>query len=103
MGLPESYMHELGREYQGVQFPDGRYFGSLMVYHHLHCLKHIYHALYPESYAEARPVVGKEDEFQKHTGKSTKFRSSSRTSVTLTTLQNIALAPSRHTSCVRLM
>lgn len=31
-------MRELGREYQGVQFPDGRYFGSLMVYHHLHCL-----------------------------------------------------------------
>ena len=38
IGLPETYMEELGRVYQGVQFPDGRYFASLMVYHHLHCL-----------------------------------------------------------------
>ncbi|KAH8911761.1 hypothetical protein BR93DRAFT_13883 [Coniochaeta sp. PMI_546] len=67
IGLPASYMRELGREYQGVQFPDGRYFGSLMVYHHLHCLKHIYHALYPEYYPDARPEAGHEDDFQKHT------------------------------------
>lgn len=31
-------MKKLDRTDQGVRLPDGRYFGSMMVYHHLHCL-----------------------------------------------------------------
>jgi len=68
LGLPESYMRQLGRVEQGVRFPDGKYFGSMMVYHHLHCLKHIYHALHPDYYPEARPTEGHEVEFAQHTG-----------------------------------
>lgn len=31
-------MHRLGREDEGVHFPDGGYLGMYTVYHHLHCL-----------------------------------------------------------------
>lgn len=31
-------MHSLGREEEGIRLPDGTFFGSLMVFHHLHCL-----------------------------------------------------------------
>ena len=61
-GLPKSYMDEVGRTYQGVRFPDGKYFGSLMVFHHLHCLKHIYHALHPDYYTS---MIPKDDEEKK--------------------------------------
>ena len=38
IGLPKSFMKEVGRLDQAVRFPDGRYFGSMMAFHHLHCL-----------------------------------------------------------------
>ncbi|KAB5515354.1 hypothetical protein GE09DRAFT_1160167 [Coniochaeta sp. 2T2.1] len=67
IGIEESYMQALNRIDQSVKFPDGRYYGSMMVYHHLHCLKHIYHALHPDHYPDARATAGHEDDFQKHT------------------------------------
>ncbi|KAG8424316.1 hypothetical protein J3458_001119 [Metarhizium acridum] len=50
IGFSAELMHELGREEEGIRLPDGTYFGSLMVFHHLHCLKNIYHALNPSYY-----------------------------------------------------
>ncbi|KAH8890215.1 hypothetical protein GQ53DRAFT_868018 [Thozetella sp. PMI_491] len=67
IGLPKSYMEEVGRVYQGVEFPDGRYFGSMMVYHHLHCLKHIYHTLHPEYYGIANKTGEEQEAWHKHT------------------------------------
>ena len=34
---PET-MRKLSREDEGIKLPDGNYYGSLMVFHHLHCL-----------------------------------------------------------------
>lgn len=31
-------MRKLGRIEEGIEFPDGGYFASLMVYHQLHCI-----------------------------------------------------------------
>jgi hypothetical protein len=31
-------MKAMGREREGIKLPDGTYFGSIMVFHHLHCL-----------------------------------------------------------------
>jgi hypothetical protein len=31
-------MKDLGRLEEGIELPNGQYFGSLMVFHHLHCL-----------------------------------------------------------------
>jgi hypothetical protein len=31
-------MKEMGREREGIKLPDGTYYGSIMVFHHLHCL-----------------------------------------------------------------
>ncbi|PNY29797.1 Uncharacterized protein TCAP_00291 [Tolypocladium capitatum] len=50
IGFSAELMHELGREEEGIRLPDGTYFGSIMVFHHLHCLKNIYHALHPAYY-----------------------------------------------------
>ncbi|GAB0139243.1 hypothetical protein EsDP_00007456 [Epichloe bromicola] len=50
IGFSSELMHELGREKEGIKLPGGTYFGSLMVFHHLHCLKNIYHALNPTYY-----------------------------------------------------
>lgn len=36
--IPESEVERLGREYQGVHFTDGGYYGMLTVHHNLHCL-----------------------------------------------------------------
>ncbi|KAF5862309.1 hypothetical protein ETB97_011833 [Aspergillus alliaceus] len=38
IGIPADLMHELGREDEGILLPDGTYFGSIMVFHLLHCL-----------------------------------------------------------------
>jgi len=50
LGISPETMKGLGRLDQGIKLPDGNYYGSLMVFHHLHCLKNIYHALHPEYY-----------------------------------------------------
>lgn len=36
--LPASDVEKLGRVEEGIQLPDGGYFGQLSVYHDLHCL-----------------------------------------------------------------
>ncbi|KAI0398267.1 hypothetical protein F5Y17DRAFT_411689 [Xylariaceae sp. FL0594] len=64
--VPASVMEELGRTEQGIRFPDGTYFGSLMVFHHLHCLKNIYHALHPQYYRLDRFSESEEAEYQDH-------------------------------------
>lgn len=43
-------MHRLGREAEGVHFPDGGYFGMLTVHHNLHCLMRIHHHSYLDYY-----------------------------------------------------
>jgi hypothetical protein len=43
-------MRELGRLEEGVKLPGGGYFASLMVYHHLHCIKRLHHFTYAEHY-----------------------------------------------------
>ncbi|KAF2766848.1 hypothetical protein EJ03DRAFT_277287 [Teratosphaeria nubilosa] len=50
LGLSPALMRELGREDEGIRLPDGTYYGSIMVFHHLHCLKNIQHSLHPEYY-----------------------------------------------------
>ncbi|KAI0123323.1 hypothetical protein BJ170DRAFT_687338 [Xylariales sp. AK1849] len=67
IGLPASFMEKLGRDYQGVKFPDGRYLGSMMAFHHLHCLKHIYHTLHPEYYSIANKTGEEAAAWHKHT------------------------------------
>ncbi|KAH9845365.1 peptidase family M28 family [Teratosphaeria destructans] len=49
-GVPAEWMHDLGREKEGVQLPEGTYFGVMAVFHNLHCLKHVQRALHPEHY-----------------------------------------------------
>lgn len=38
IGVAPDLMRKLGRVEEGIELPDGTYFGSLMVFHHLHCL-----------------------------------------------------------------
>ncbi|SPQ23412.1 1bc153c3-b1e0-449e-8bc9-2e29dcdb6895 [Thermothielavioides terrestris] len=39
-----------GRRSQAIPLPDGGYYGSLNVYHNLHCIKRLHHYMYPEYY-----------------------------------------------------
>ncbi|KAI0182898.1 hypothetical protein EV127DRAFT_401819 [Xylaria flabelliformis] len=50
LGLSADYMKELGRQEEGIRLPDGTYYASMMVFHHLHCLKNLQHALHPDHY-----------------------------------------------------
>ncbi|GAW19417.1 hypothetical protein ANO14919_089040 [Xylariales sp. No.14919] len=68
-GIPASLMEGLGRVEEGIRFPDGTYFASLMVFHHLHCLKNIYHALHPEYYGLDRMTQDEQVGWQDHIGK----------------------------------
>ncbi|KAI0415072.1 hypothetical protein F5X98DRAFT_347782 [Xylaria grammica] len=90
-GIPASLMEGLGRVEEGIRFPDGTYFASLMVFHHLHCLvrmiysfrilryrltgagnakqKNIYHALHPEYYGLDRMTEDEQMGWQDHIGK----------------------------------
>ncbi|KAI4962232.1 hypothetical protein J4E86_001264 [Alternaria arbusti] len=38
IGIQEEVMKAMGREREGIKLPDGTYYGSIMVFHHLHCL-----------------------------------------------------------------
>ncbi|KAK8146374.1 hypothetical protein G3M48_003204 [Beauveria asiatica] len=67
IGLSPELMHELGRESEGIQLPDGTYFGSIMVFHHLHCLKNIYHALHPDYYGLDKLQGAEKDMLWEHT------------------------------------
>ncbi|OAQ99563.1 hypothetical protein LLEC1_01330 [Akanthomyces lecanii] len=48
--IPESEVERLGREYQGVHFTDGGYYGMLTVHHNLHCLKRLYQHMNVDHY-----------------------------------------------------
>ncbi|KAF2769276.1 hypothetical protein EJ03DRAFT_272513, partial [Teratosphaeria nubilosa] len=50
-GVPAEWMHNLGRENEGIQMPGGTYFGVMAVFHNLHCLlRYSHRALHPEYY-----------------------------------------------------
>lgn len=38
IGFSKEYIQKLGRENEGIELPDGAWFGSIMVFHHLNCL-----------------------------------------------------------------
>ncbi|KAJ4343605.1 hypothetical protein N0V87_000372 [Didymella glomerata] len=38
IGIRRDAMKAMGREAEGIKLPDGTYYGSIMVFHHLHCL-----------------------------------------------------------------
>ncbi|PSK46510.1 protoheme IX farnesyltransferase [Elsinoe australis] len=48
--VPKEEMRRLGREYQGVQFPDGDYYGMVTAHHDLHCLMRFHHHFYLDHY-----------------------------------------------------
>ncbi|KAI0442227.1 hypothetical protein F4803DRAFT_520353 [Xylaria telfairii] len=66
VGIPASLMEELGRVEEGIRFTDGTYFATLMVFHQLHCLKNIYHALHPEYYGINRMTEDESVQWQSH-------------------------------------
>ncbi|KAI1110828.1 hypothetical protein F5Y14DRAFT_465197 [Nemania sp. NC0429] len=68
-GIPVKLMEELGRVDEGIKLPDGTYFASLMVFHHLHCLKSLYHALHPEYYGIDDLPKSERDVWQDHISK----------------------------------
>lgn len=52
MRFTEAEMDQISpsRREQGIALPDGGYFGSLQVFHDLHCIKHLHRFLYSEHY-----------------------------------------------------
>ncbi|KAI8633285.1 hypothetical protein F5Y19DRAFT_471556 [Xylariaceae sp. FL1651] len=48
--VPESDMRKLGRIDEGIKLPGGGYFGTLAVFHDLHCLRRVHHAFYRDHY-----------------------------------------------------
>lgn len=38
IAIPSKLMDKMGRLEDGIKLPDGNYYGSLMVFHNLHCL-----------------------------------------------------------------
>ncbi|KAI3331419.1 hypothetical protein HD806DRAFT_477306 [Xylariaceae sp. AK1471] len=48
--IPESDMKRLGRVEEGIRLPGGGYFGTLAVFHDLHCLRRIHHAFHRDHY-----------------------------------------------------
>lgn len=48
--LTESEMRSLGKMDDNLPLPDGGYFGSLTVFHQLHCIERVQKALYPKYY-----------------------------------------------------
>ncbi|KAF4878832.1 Cyclochlorotine biosynthesis protein O [Colletotrichum siamense] len=64
--IPKHTMEELGRVDEGIELPGGDYFGSIMVYHHLHCLKNLYHALHPEYYNFSKLTSHEQERLAEH-------------------------------------
>ncbi|KAJ2980944.1 hypothetical protein NQ176_g2331 [Zarea fungicola] len=58
LALSPTIMQLLGREDQGIKLPDGNYFGTFTVFHHLHCLKTLYQQLHPDYFTKYRNVTG---------------------------------------------
>ncbi|KAK1965447.1 hypothetical protein LY78DRAFT_703636 [Colletotrichum sublineola] len=48
--LSKNVMEQLGRVDEGIELPGGGFFGSIMVFHHLHCIKNLYHTLHADYY-----------------------------------------------------
>ncbi|KNG89428.1 hypothetical protein ANOM_003131 [Aspergillus nomiae NRRL 13137] len=67
IGVDPKLMKEMDRDWEGIQLPDGTYYGSIMVFHHLHCLKNLYHALNPEYYGLANLTGEEQASWRDHT------------------------------------
>ncbi|KAL2063094.1 hypothetical protein VTL71DRAFT_6166 [Oculimacula yallundae] len=75
IGIKAELMREMGREGEGILLPDGTYYASIMVFHHLHCIrltlpllqKNIYHALNPEYYGLDNMTPAKKEKWADHT------------------------------------
>ncbi|MCJ1355116.1 MAG: hypothetical protein MMC33_005107 [Icmadophila ericetorum] len=50
MRVTEDEMRQLGKLDNNIPLPDGGYFGSLTVFHQLHCIWRLHTALYPKYY-----------------------------------------------------
>ncbi|KAH0437160.1 hypothetical protein CcaCcLH18_04028 [Colletotrichum camelliae] len=64
--IPKRTMEDIGRVDEGIELPGGGYFGSIMVYHHLHCLKNLYHALHPEYYNFSKLTSHEQERLAEH-------------------------------------
>ncbi|OBR03319.1 Tat pathway signal sequence [Colletotrichum higginsianum IMI 349063] len=64
--IPRDAMQEIDRVDEGIELPGGGFFGSIMVFHHLHCLKNLYHALHPEYYNLTKMTSHEKDKFDEH-------------------------------------
>ncbi|PYH94553.1 hypothetical protein BO71DRAFT_429897 [Aspergillus ellipticus CBS 707.79] len=67
IGVEPGTYERMGREDEGIKLPDGTYYGSIMVFHHLHCLKNLYHALHPEYYGLDNLTVETQASWKDHT------------------------------------
>ncbi|KAI1506683.1 hypothetical protein F5X99DRAFT_404041 [Biscogniauxia marginata] len=67
IAVPRKVMEDLGRVDEGIEFPDGTFFASVMVYHHLHCLKTLYHLLHPEYYGMDKMTDEEKAKSREHT------------------------------------
>ncbi|KAH7323277.1 hypothetical protein B0I35DRAFT_510442 [Stachybotrys elegans] len=48
--VPQADMERLGRVEEGIKLPGGGYFGTLAVFHDLHCLRRVHHAFHRDHY-----------------------------------------------------
>ncbi|KAK8103331.1 uncharacterized protein PG998_010364 [Apiospora kogelbergensis] len=67
IGIQPELMASMGRTEEGIKLSDGTYFGSLMVFHNLHCLKNLYHDLHPEYYHLDKMTADEKAQHQEHT------------------------------------
>ncbi|KAH7035654.1 uncharacterized protein B0I36DRAFT_240309 [Microdochium trichocladiopsis] len=67
IAIQPELMEEMGRAEEGIRFPDGTYFGSMMVFHNLHCLKNIYHTLHPHYYGMNKYSESERAQHKEHT------------------------------------
>ncbi|KAI9739844.1 MAG: hypothetical protein M1818_004900 [Claussenomyces sp. TS43310] len=67
IGLDPELMKAVGREYEGIKLPDGTYYDLVMVFHHLHCIKNLCHALNPEYYGLVNMTVEEKASWNEHT------------------------------------
>ncbi|KAK2028117.1 hypothetical protein LX32DRAFT_720921 [Colletotrichum zoysiae] len=67
--LPKHVMEELDRVDEGIELPGGGFFGSIMVFHHLHCIKNLYHALHPGYYNLTKLTQHEKDMMAEHNDK----------------------------------
>ncbi|KAF2181168.1 hypothetical protein K469DRAFT_590401 [Zopfia rhizophila CBS 207.26] len=68
IGFDAKVIEELDLAEDAIMFPDGTYYGGIMALHHLHCLKNLYHAMYPEYYNLTNMTPEQTKHWRTHTG-----------------------------------